>query len=174
MIVCAGDIETFEFATPIGIGLIDSAINLTRLCLVERPKEMLFIGSCGSYGDYHINDIIESKVASNIEIGFLDKKSYTPIDNVISSDENSSVIINSSNYITSDSDSMKQFKSLKLAGENMEFYSVMRVAQIFNIPAGGVFCVTNYCDENAHRDFLAHHGFAKVLLAEYIKDKGLI
>ncbi len=175
MIVCAGEIETFEFATPIGIGLIDSAINLTRICLEERPKYLLFVGSCGSYGEHKIHDIIESKTASNIEIGFLDNRCYSPIDNVIStSTTDGDIIINSSNYITSDRDSMSRFSALKLGGENMEFFSVLRVAQIFNIPAGGVFCVTNYCDENAHRDFIANHGFAKSLLAEYVNDRGLL
>jgi hypothetical protein len=35
MILCAGNNETFDFAIPIGVGLIDSAINLTRHCLVH-------------------------------------------------------------------------------------------------------------------------------------------
>ncbi|MCI0500930.1 MAG: purine-nucleoside phosphorylase, partial [Epsilonproteobacteria bacterium] len=35
MIVCAGRSETFDFAIPVGVGLIESAINLTRLCLFD-------------------------------------------------------------------------------------------------------------------------------------------
>ncbi|MDD4855510.1 MAG: purine-nucleoside phosphorylase, partial [Sulfuricurvum sp.] len=31
MIVCAGNNETFDFALPIGVGLVESAMNLTRL-----------------------------------------------------------------------------------------------------------------------------------------------
>jgi nucleoside phosphorylase len=176
VILCAGNNETFDFATPIGVGLIDSAINLTRHCLVNKPEFLLFVGSAGSYGDHSISDIIESKTASNIELGFLDHRAYTPIDNVISAqtDATKEIIVNCSNYITTSTSAMEQFRGLGLGIENMEFFSVMRVAQVFGIPAGGVFCITNYCDANAHRDFISHHGFAKVLLREYLKDKGLL
>ena len=176
MILCAGNTETFDFATPIGVGLIDSAINLTRHCLVNKPEFLLFVGSAGSYGTHQINEIIESKTAANIELGFLDQSAYTPIDNVVSAqtDDIKDVIVNCSNYITTSESAMEKFHALGLGIENMEFFSVMRVAQVFGIPAGGVFCITNYCDANAHRDFIANHGFAKVLLREYLKEKGLI
>lgn len=176
MILCAGNNETFDFALPIGVGLIDSAMSLTRLCLNEKPEFILFVGSAGSYGEYKIHDIIESKTAANIELGFLDNNAYTPIDNVISAQTNGEkdVMVNSSNYITTSEKAMGQFRALGLGIENMEFFSVMRVAQVFGIPAGGVFCVTNFCDANAHRDFIANHGFAKVLLSDHLKAKGLI
>lgn len=176
MIVCAGNNETFDFATPIGVGLVDSAINLTRHCLVHKPEFLLFVGSAGSYGEYAVHDVVESKTAANIELGFLDKSAYTPIDNVVSAQTEAikDVIVNSSNYITTSAAAMEKFRALGIGIENMEFFSVMRVAQIFGIPAGGVFCITNYCDANAHRDFLANHGFAKVLLREHLKEKGVI
>lgn len=176
MILCAGNNETFDFATPIGVGLIDSAINLTRHCLVHKPDFLLFVGSAGSYGEHKIHDVIESKTCANIELGFLDKNAYTPIDNVISAQTENikDVMVNSSNYITTSERSMEQFRALGIGIENMEFFAVMRVAQVFGIPAGGVFCITNYCDTNAHRDFIANHGFAKVLLSDHLKSKGLI
>lgn len=176
MIVCAGNNETFDFATPIGVGLVDSAINLTRHCLVHKPEFLLFVGSAGSYGEYAVHDVVESKTAANIELGFLDQNAYTPIDNVVSAQTEAikDVIVNSSNYITTNGAAMEKFRALGIGIENMEFFSVMRVAQIFGIPAGGVFCITNYCDANAHRDFLANHGFAKVLLREHLKEKGVI
>ena len=175
MIVCAGNNETFDFALPIGVGLVDSAIYLTRVLLEKRPEFVLFVGSAGSYGKHQIFEIIESKTASNIELGFLENKAYTPIDNVISSNEVEceDIVVNSSNYITTSKQAMEQMLKLGIALENMEFFSVMKVAQTFGIPVGGVFCITNYCDENAHRDFIANHGFAKVLLKEYIQKKGL-
>jgi len=176
MILCAGNNETFDFATPIGVGLIDSAINLTRHCLVHKPEFILFVGSAGSYGEYNIHDIIESKTAANVELGFLDKSAYTPIDNVVSAQTENikDVIVNSSNYITTSENAMVKMRALGMGLENMEFFSVMRVAQVFGIPAGGVFCVTNYCDANAHRDFIANHGFAKVLLSDHLKAKGMV
>lgn len=176
MIICAGNNETFDFATPIGVGLIDSTINLTRHCLVNKPEFLLFVGSAGSYGEHKIHDIVESKTAANIELGFLDKCAYTPIDNVVSAQTEAikDVIVNSSNYITTSEKAMVQLNALGMGIENMEFFAVMRVAQVFGIPAGGVFCITNYCDANAHRDFIANHGFAKVLLSDYLKNKGIV
>ncbi len=176
MILCAGNNETFDFAIPIGVGLVDSAIHLTRLCMVKKPEFLLFVGSAGSYGEHKIHEIVESKTAANIELGFLDQNAYTPIDNVVSaqSEEIKDVVVNCSNYITTSESAMEKFRTLGLGCENMEFFSVMRVAQVFGIPAGGVFCITNYCDANAHRDFIANHGFAKVLLREYLKEKGII
>lgn len=70
MIICAGRNETFNYATPMGVGLVESAINLTRQCLFNKPDFLLFVGSAGSYGDHEIFDIVESTSASNIELGF--------------------------------------------------------------------------------------------------------
>ena len=70
MIICAGNSENFSFATPMGVGLIESAMNLTRLCLFDKPEFLLFVGTAGSYGEAKIFDIIESKTASNIELAF--------------------------------------------------------------------------------------------------------
>jgi len=52
----------------------------------------------------------------------------------------------------------------------MEFFSVLKVAQIFKIPAYGIFVATNFCDENAHADFIKNHSVAKELLTKYIKE----
>ncbi|MBS5830454.1 MAG: purine-nucleoside phosphorylase, partial [Campylobacter concisus] len=54
--------------------------------------------------------------------------------------------------------------------ENMEFFSVLKVAQIFKIPAHGIFIATNFCDENAHADFIKNHSTAKELLTKYVKE----
>ncbi len=184
MIVCAGNNETFSFATPIGVGLVQSAINLTRLLLIQPPEFLLFIGSAGSYGKFKIFDIIESKAASQIELSYLQKKSYTPLqDNLIVSDErvsretlfsrwsNSPIIVNSSNYITTDIELAKKFNKLGIGLENMEFYSVMQTAQAFNIPCGGIFIVTNMCDKNAHNDFIENHSRAMSNLTDYLKKR---
>lgn len=173
MIICAGNNETFEFATPMGVGLIETAINLTRLCLFDPPEFLLFVGSAGSYGSHQILDIVESKTAANVELSFLQKQSYTPIDNVVSTqtDNRPDNIVNSSNYITTDFELAKRFQTIGLTLENMEFFSILRVAQEFNIPAGGVFCITNYCNENAHEDFIKNHAAAKLKLTQHVQQR---
>ena len=173
MIICAGNNENFEFAVPMGVGLVETAMNLTRLCLFDKPEFILFVGTAGSYGNHKIFDIVESKTAANIELAFLQKKAYTPLDNVVSTqtDGTKDVLVNSSNYISTDAELVKKFLNFGVEIENMEFFSVLRIAQEFDIPAGGVFCVTNYCNEDAHADFLKNHDEAKALLTEHVKKR---
>ena len=172
MIVCAGKTEQFDFAIPVGIGMMEVAINLTRLCLSQKPKFILFVGTAGSYGEKKIFDIVESKTAANIENSFFNAGAYTPIDNMVSSAEDVSreTIVNSSNYITTETDLSKAYLDKNIHLENMEFYAVIKVAQTFRIPVAGAFIVTNYCNENAHKDFMDNHTEAMLRLTKYIKE----
>ena len=177
MIVCAGRNETFPFAQTIGVGLIESAINLTRLCLFDKPEYLLFIGSAGSYGEHKIFDIIESKRASNIELGFLTGSAYTPLDNVLESENNiarNDTIVNSSNYISTNEKLCKEFLDYGVGIENMEFFSVLSVAKELEIPVAGIFVVTNYTNENAHEDFIKNHKEAMEKLINYLIEKNII
>lgn len=171
-IFCAGEIESFKYAQPIGIGVVNSAINLTKSILFDRPDSILFIGSAGSYGDASMFDLLSSSIAANVEISYLDRHSYTPIDNVIdlkSKNVPRETIVNSSNYITTSKKHASKFLELGIRYENMEFYSVMSVAKRFEIPAYGLFVVTNYCFESAHEEFLKNHKEAISILDNYLK-----
>ncbi|PLY07293.1 MAG: purine-nucleoside phosphorylase [Arcobacter sp.] len=177
MIVCAGRNETFKFAEPIGVGLIETTINLTRHCLFNKPEFLLFIGSAGSYGEHKIFDIIESKRAANIELSFLSKDSYTPLDNVLESENKmtrNDTIVNSSNYISTNFNLSKQYNEYGVGIENMEFFSVLQVAREFEIPVAGIFIVTNYTNENAHDDFIKNHQEAMSKLTKYLVEKQII
>ena len=177
MIVCAGRNETFKFAQEVGVGLIESAINLTKICLVEKPESILFIGSAGSYGKYEVFDIIESCKAANIELSFLTNSSYTPLDKILESDNKmvkNDTIVNSSNYISTDEELAKQYDEYGIGIENMEFFSILQVAREFKIPVAGIFIVTNYTNENAHKDFIKNHKEAMKKLSEYLVNKNII
>jgi len=177
MIICAGNNEQFPFATPIGVGLIESSINLTQLCLFDKPDYLLFIGSAGSYGTHKILDIVESSSSSNIELGFLNNDCYTPIDNVVKCEKNlskNSEIVNSSNYISTNKSLSKHFLDYGIGLENMEYYSVMKVAKQFDLDVLGIFVVTNYTDSNAHNDFINNHKAAMDKLIEYLTNKKII
>ncbi|GGD41340.1 purine-nucleoside phosphorylase [Malaciobacter pacificus] len=177
MIICAGRNETFPFARPMGVGLVETAINLTQQCLFDKPDYLLFIGSAGSYGEKKIFDIVESKRASNIELGFLTQSAYTPLDNVLESDNKfarNDTIVNSSNYISTNKKLTKEYLDYGVGIENMEFFSVLSVAKKFEIPVAGIFVVTNYTDENAHEDFVKNHEEAKNILTKYLIEKNII
>ena len=177
MIICAGRNETFKFAEPMGVGLIESSINLTRYCLFNKPDMLLFIGSAGSYGEHKIFDIVESKRASNIELSFLSNDSYTPLDNVLESENKmtrNDTIVNSSNYISTNANLAKQYNEYGIGIENMEFFSVLQVAREFELPVAGIFVVTNYSNKNAHDDFLKNHKEAMSKLTSYLVEKKII
>lgn len=204
MFICARG-ENFSFAKDIGVGLVESAIELTALILRENPQFLIFIGSAGAY-DKSVNlfDIFISNSATQIESSFSKDESYTPLDNKIEivsyetlqnqradSNKDSSVnlnaildsqkfpraIINSSNYICTDEIFAEKMTRAGIMLENMEFFAVLKTADYFKIPALGIFCVTNYCDKNAHNDFLANHKEAQRLLesnARAIQHKGIL
>jgi len=172
MIVCAGESEQFDFAVPVGIGLVDAAINLTRICLEQNPKEIRFVGSAGSYGAHQIFDIVETECACNVENSFLQGQSYSPIAMNVSHETSlCRVMVNSSNYITTEESLGHSYLEKNIHLENMEFHAVVKVAKAFGIPAKGIFVVTNYCNRSAHRDFMNNHKEAMRKLTQYIKEK---
>lgn len=179
MILCAGRNETFDFAKPIGVGLIESAMNLTKLVHEDKPAFLFFVGTAGSYGHFQPLDILYSHNAANIELGYLQNQCYTPLQNFIGADtiyvsrgtNHPSPIVNSSNYITTDSTMSQRMIEKGIELENMEFFSVVTVANQFKIPCLGLFVVTNFCNENAHDDFIKNHAKAKELIALHVKLK---
>ncbi|MDA3045699.1 purine-nucleoside phosphorylase [Campylobacter sp. VBCF_06 NA8] len=171
MIVCAGNGEEFDFARAVGVGLVDCAINLIKILASEKHSEILFVGSCGLYGEGKIFDIFECETATNHEISELLGYSYSPIFDPNVSYE---TFCNSSNFITTDEICAQKFATLGYKIENMEFYSVVKVAESFKIPARGIFVATNFCNQNAHADFLKNHAKAKEILENYLKQKGII
>ena len=195
MFVCAGSFETFPFATPVGIGLVETAIRLTRLCETQRPDELVFVGTAGTYGAHEIWDICESRTAAHIELAALKGEAYTPLKPVVGwdgqrfwrkrvdevsretlpergegkkTDVSRETIVNSSEYITTDTSVWNAMQAQGVTLENMEFYAVLSVAERYGIPAKGIFVVTNRCDANAHRDFTAHHDEAMARLTSYV------
>lgn len=153
MIVCAGRTEVFSFARAIGVGLIESAYNLSMLLKDEKPSDILFVGSCGSYGGLAIFDSFYSSSASQIEQSFIQGTSYTPVENKIFNNVSHETIVNSSNYITTNKNVSNKFLELGLGAENMEFYSLLWAAKEAGIEAKGFFVTTNYCFENAKEEY---------------------
>lgn len=178
MIVCAGNGEDFSFAKSLGVGLVESAIGLMQICQRESVDSLVFIGSAGAYSkEVKLFDLYIADSATQIELSFLQDKAYTPLDNHIQSgilQENVSyetfankAIINSSNYITTDENLALRFAKAGILLENMEFFSIMKIAQYFNIPCLGVFCVSNYTHQNAHNEFMANHHKVKEILSHH-------
>lgn len=153
MIVCAGRTEIFEFARPIGVGLIESAYNLSVILKEEKPSTVLFVGSCGSYGKLNIFDSFYCASAFQMEQSFVQGASYTPIENKIFNNVSHETIVNSSNYITTSKNISDKFLEIGADAENMEFFSVLWAAREAEVSVKGFFVVTNYCFENAKEEY---------------------
>ncbi len=139
------------------------------------PSEIIFIGSAGLYKDGEVFKIYESSVAANIEISSLENKSYSPIESKIASIvPRGTYKANSSNFITTNQNLAHKLFDCGYFLENMEFFAVLKVAQKFQIPAYGIFVATNFCDKNAHADFIKNHEQAKKELEKYLKQKEII
>ena len=139
------------------------------------PSQIIFIGSAGLYKDGQIFEIYESSAAANIEISSLENKSYSPIESGIASIvPRGTCKVNSSNFITTDQNLAHELFDRGYFLENMEFFAVLKVAQKFQIPAYGIFVATNFCDKNAHADFIRNHEQAKKELEKYLKQKEII
>jgi len=139
------------------------------------PREIIFIGSAGLYKEGEVFEIYESSVAANIEISSLENKSYSPIESEIASVvPRGTCKVNSSNFITTDQNLAHKLFDRGYFLENMEFFAVLKVAQKFQIPAHGIFVATNFCNKNAHADFIKNHEQAKKELEKYLKQKEII
>ena len=139
------------------------------------PNEIIFVGSVGLYKEGEIFEIYESSIAANIEISSLENRSYSPIESEIASIvPRGTYKVNSSNFITTDQNLAHKLFDRGYFLENMEFFAVLKVAQKFQIPAYGIFVATNFCDKNAHVDFIKNHEQAKKELEKYLKQKEII
>lgn|GEM_PF-158232 len=75
-------------------------------------------------------------------------------------------IINSSNYITTDSQIASTLFQKGIVGESMEFFAFLKVANRFNLPARAFLVVTNYSSPSAHFQYRQNLPFALILLEE--------
>ncbi|AFI03552.1 purine-nucleoside phosphorylase [Helicobacter cetorum] len=176
MLLCAGRNEMLKGAIPIGVGLIESAINLTCLCLKNPSIESLvFIGSAGSYSqEIELLSVFESVECYQIEESFTHFKSYTPLDNAIQIECEEKALfqrvkLNSSNYIHTNEIFAQKMAQNNILLENMEFFSVLSVAKTFSLKAKGIFCVSNYVGTNAHKEFKENHAKVKRILENTLK-----
>ncbi|WP_080243345.1 nucleoside phosphorylase-I family protein [Helicobacter pylori] len=175
MLLCAGRNETLKGATPIGVGLIESAINLTRICLKNPSIEsLIFIGSAGSYSpEIELLSMFESTQGYQIEESFSYLNSYTPLDNFIQIETKEQALfkrvrVNSSNYIHTNGVFAQKMVQKGVLLENMEFFSVLSVAKAFSLKAKGIFCVSNHVGLDAHKEFKQNHAKVKQILENTI------
>lgn len=153
-------IHTFEA----GIGELEAAINLQKYLSESsnwKPKAILGIGSAGVYnwiprkdweGKFGI-----SKVFANYQIAFLDKKVRLPESMTFKLEfpdlqfpfEGNDFVESATNgtgSVTLEDLSPRALERIKGEGlgfENMEAFGLAKVCNLFNIPFGTIFALTN-------------------------------
>lgn len=175
LIICAGKSEDFKFAKSVGVGLVEAAINLTKICLEKKPEKLVFIGSCGLYRDGKMLKIYESTHAFNIEASKLTHNFYSPAECEVNLGvSHETKICNSSNFICTDEKVAVKFANLGFFMENMEAFSVLNIAKKFGIEAVCFLCASNFCDKFAHETFIKNHTKVKQNLERFLQEKNLI
>ena len=81
---------------------------------------------------------------------------------------------NSSNYICTDEKVAARFAAMGLELENMEAFAVLSVAAKFGVEAVCFLCATNFCDSQAHQNFIKNQAQAKKNLENFLQEKNLI
>lgn len=173
LFVSAGRMETFDFATPIGVGMINAAINLSKILAHKKYEKIIFLGSCGVYDE----DLpLKRLFLANTFTQYEHPKSssfYSPIElEIIINIPKSKLIqasVNSSNHICKDKLKAYKYKEAKCMLENMESFSVASCAKAYGCELGVLLCSTNYCDENAHENFMKNYKLSNEMLEDYAR-----
>ena len=150
----------------IGIGLVDSAINLTRI-LEEYAylKNIIFIGTAGAYKDskLKIGDLVQAKETGLFSLSQYEGDSYLPNKMIkkISCNQFSgieAVQVASVLEINRRGEKLaKVFWKTGYSAEHMELFSVARVAKKFNKNIYSVLGVSNIVNQSAHQDWLKNN-----------------
>lgn len=166
----------------------------------EKVEQIIFIGTCGLYTDEgetqsasedekqgvkqgaqkakianELLQIYESAHGFNVEYSALCANFYTPLAKEINANVSQETLkCNSANFICADKTAARKFADLGLSLENMELFAVLSVAKRFEISATSYLCATNFCDENAHKNFIDNQKTAKKKLEEFLQSKHLI
>jgi len=174
--VCAGRTEVFEFAKSVGVGMVEAALGVAEILRESKFDEVVFVGTCGLYDKRdELLKIYEVFKVENLEMSGVLSLAYSPlfemtekIKSVIKTPNVSRETFNSSNFITTDAKTAQKFSSF-FVGENMELYGVKVACERAGVAWRGILCATNYCDQNAHKNYVKNIKEAKKRLEKYIE-----
>lgn len=150
----------------LGIGFLDSALNLEKLICSNTITEIVFIGTAGSYNKaLSIGEIVSINSTAALNLGAVLGLAY-----VAGKQESFEL------EVFKDFKPAKCFSSLEISREeiiaekliaqnsadkflveNMELYGVAAVAAKNKIPLKSLLGITNYINPNAHEDWKANN-----------------
>ena len=164
-----------------GIGGLTSAAATARLLESLRPQRVLFIGTCGAYGNamniLSIGDCIAASKAIAISVPEILRRAYRPSPEITRWPASWSLplpgrAVACPPAIASDEEDAALLGRIADA-ENLELGGVFAACHMANIPVAAALAVTNYAGPGAHAGWKANAESASRKLAETLQCLGV-
>ncbi len=163
----------------LGIGYLDAALNLERIIKKNDLKQIIFLGTAGSFNKNH-DEIVEVEstellnIGSNLDISYPAKHGRYE---VYKTEKKLSDLKTCHCLTTAEITKDSAFAELiskkyddEILLENLELYGLAKVASEAGIPWNALLGVTNSIGENAHEEWKVNHERVSKNLCDYFKN----
>jgi nucleoside phosphorylase len=145
-----------------GIGGIAAAAATARFLMEIRPARVLFVGTCGTYGNgLNIGDCIAVSEAITVSVPELQERAFRP------SPETTiwhptwelplpKFKVAATAAITSNAEDAKLLGKIA-DGEHLEIASVLAACYLANVPVAAALVVANHVGPGSHTEWAANH-----------------
>ncbi len=145
-----------------GVGAIAAAAATARLCAERRPSRVLFVGTCGAYGDrLPVGHLLSASAALAVSLDVLTGRAYRPEVEVTRWEATlplpfPAAVVAVPPAITVDEEGAALLGAVA-AAEHLELTGVFAAALAAGVPVGAVLGVANRVGPTAHAEWRAHH-----------------
>lgn len=167
-----------------GVGLIDSAINTSKILNNKNYDGVIFIGSSGtSNKKINLLDIVVSKevfLASPTKttasyIPKILKNKFTATKDWLKLAESTSLHASQSFYSPIEITKSKSLANIFLkkyaaSCENLELFSIAATASCYNVKWIAISCITNYIGKESHTQWLKNKKNAARLSSKFLEE----
>ena len=155
----------------VGIGLVDSAIGMTRCIERHRPTDVVFLGTCGSFGKHAIGDVVSGRsivlVDRAIDDGQAVKLSPLTIDlepSLLALDLPRVVVANTIGVTVNDE--LAARLAARCDVEHLEAFAVARAANIAKVRCTIMLGIANMVGKNGSADWKTNHERVSAIVAD--------
>ena len=162
---------------PVGIGLVDAGIGLTRCIMTRHPSHILAVGTAGaapksglSIGDVVVGESVRlvdpAVVEGRAALPYASEAAFDPamVDAVFSAGARPCVIANPLGITTDDALATKL--AVLAPVEHLEAYALARTAHAFGVKCTIVLGIANVVGSKGREQWRANHVRASALAAE--------
>lgn len=162
---------------PVGIGLVDAGIGLTRCIMTRRPSHVLALGTAGAApkSGLAIGDVVVGRSVRLVDPAVMEGRAALPfateaafdgamVDAVFSAGARPCVIANPLGITTDDALATKL--AVLAPVEHLEAYAVARAAHALGVPCTIILGIANVVGSKGRDQWRANHVQASALAAE--------